>query len=199
MSKFDILAHCVFESDRPALMYDWHTVRHEKSLLSFSEWENNFDEFLSGILTYVNFQNFISGSISEKRLASCAADFIGPAVGEHGAHSLILPWSVNGPVSVDDGSSWAASESLEGTTAELCIVPAHSKKKTKQTIKPIRQCENVKNSDISNKIGHPNRGFVLMRLKISQRWQNRSRKSQNLPRRFPLIPWTKYKSPLEKH
>lgn len=87
--------------------------------LVFQKKKKNFKEGLSWHLTYKNFQDLISGTISKKRLSSCAADLIGPAVGEHGARAFILPWSVNGPVSVDDGSSGAASESLDGTTEEL--------------------------------------------------------------------------------
>lgn len=82
--------------------------------------KNNFNEGLTRFLSYINFQDLIRGSVSEKRLPSCTADFIGSAVGEHGARSLVLSWSVNSPVSVDDGPPWSASQSWEGPTEELC-------------------------------------------------------------------------------
>lgn len=118
-----------------------HTMSHceaRRITASFIRLRNNINEGLPWILTYINFQYFICGSIREKRLPSCAADFIGPAVGEHGTRSLILPWSVNGPVSIDDGSSWTATESLEGTTEELQEWQHASLDTTQKTLRGVK-------------------------------------------------------------
>lgn len=54
--------------------------------------------------THINIQDLIGGPLSQEGLPSGASDFIGSAVGEHGAPALVLPWPVNGPVSIDDGA-----------------------------------------------------------------------------------------------
>lgn len=139
--------------------------------------KNNFNEGLTWFLSYINFQDLIRGSVSEKRLPSCTADFIGPAVGEHGARSLVLPWSVNGPVSVDDGSPWSASESWEGPREELCHHQWLNTKVglslfsiiifyvNKQIKKHFRQCEDGSLTPTSSKISHPKKCSALVHSK----------------------------------
>lgn len=62
-------------------------------------------------VTYINVQDLIGGPFSQKGLPGRATDFVGSAVCEHGPPSLVLPRSVNSPVSINDGSAWPASES----------------------------------------------------------------------------------------
>lgn len=61
--------------------------------------------------THINVQDFIGGAFCEKWFSCCGTDLIGSAVGEHGPSTLVLPRSVNGPVSINNGSPRTASQS----------------------------------------------------------------------------------------
>lgn len=68
---------------------------------------------LPWLATYIDIQNLIGGPFSQQRLPSCTTDLIGPAVSEHGAHPLILPRPVNGPLSIDNRASRSTAQSCK--------------------------------------------------------------------------------------
>lgn len=60
--------------------------------------------------THIDIQNLIGGTFSQKWLSSSAGDLIWSFVGEHCPSTLILPWSINCPVPIDDGAARATSQ-----------------------------------------------------------------------------------------
>ena len=63
------------------------------------------------LVTHIDIQDLIGGTLSQEGLSGGAGDFIGSSVSKHSAHALVLPWTVDGPVPIDDGTTGTATQS----------------------------------------------------------------------------------------